>query len=456
MSNEATVDNWVGGPVNCSEVDQHCEFDHQCDLACHTLYSENDIEMTKFRCDPFYKRCAPVTVTTQSYVMAIEDLGRIHDRIKDMNDVPESFRWFVNHNGGKMFLLKRASFYDTLSYSLGDIDSRVGTTVENLIKIINDRTIKNLAERIERHLFSIDESVLSEEDFNTAHGWFLEIFGEYYNDNNNDVGQGTFSSFEAFLSFIAPERFNIDNTIRARRSAGKEEIILEDPRVLNNEVDMYGNPRPIGGAAVTPATRRGGRRGVGGGLRPIRRINRRRRRRRRRRQRRDVSGNLISLVDVDGDNIDNLCNEEMNAGRAEAIYQDEQTLELVAVCTCIYPEYLSGPTCHQEINAYVVDYEEWRLTGTPKFLVDPIRDFKDAERVCNKNNDQVAKYLEEKRAFVCIPKPDMFRTALNYAGSYEPSLIIDSVDDLLRYEPEGFNYNWAYLDAIGRLRGEHT
>lgn len=454
MSNEAVMDNWVGSPVNCSEVDQHCEFDHQCDSACRTLYSENGIEITRFRCDPIYKRCAPITVTTQSYNMAIEDLAKIHDRIKDVNDVPEAFRWFVNHNGGKMFLLKRAAFYDTLSNSLGDIDSRVGTTVEDLIKTMNERTTNNLADRIERHMLSLDVSVLSDEDFGKAYEWFEELFGDRDDNGGDEV---SFYSFEDFLAFIAPEMRNTDvegDTIRTRRSAAGEEVVLEDPRILNNQVDMYGNPRenPSGGGPgpATSSTSRGGG-GRGGGLRPVR-INRRRRRRNRRRPKRDVSGNII-LEDDEGEN---LCNEAMNAGRAEAIYEDDLTLERAAVCTCIYPEYLSGPTCHQEMNAYVVDYEEWRRTGVPKFLVDPVRDFKDAEKICNKNNDQVAKYLEEKRAFVCTPKPDMFRTALNYAGSYEPSLIIDSVDDLLRYEPEGFNYNWAYLDAIGRLRGEHT
>lgn len=89
MASSTALDNWVARQQNYSEVDQHCEFDHQCDCACRAIYSENDTEIVKYVCNRNYKRCSPVTVSTQSCVMAIEDLEKLNRRVlKDKEDAP--------------------------------------------------------------------------------------------------------------------------------------------------------------------------------------------------------------------------------------------------------------------------------------------------------------------------------------------------------------------------------
>nr|GBG35377.1 wsv306-like protein [Hemigrapsus takanoi nimavirus] len=96
--------------------------------------------------------------------------------------------------------------------------------------------------------------------------------------------------------------------------------------------------------------------------------------------------------------------------------QCSRTLEQKRVLPCVTAyTHLSGPTCHQEMNRY----QRWRTTVYPRFLFDPMKYCKEAEAVCaGLNNNHGAKYIEEKRAFVCIPKAAMIKTALTFAGFY--------------------------------------
>ena len=149
-----------------------------------------------------------------------------------------------------------------------------------------------------------------------------------------------------------------------------------------------------------------------------------------------------------------LCNERMHAGRAEAIYRDETTGEHLALCACTYPEYLTGPTCHQRTYRFVIDYDKWSRTGWPEFLVDPVKHFSKADAVCRDlKRNAVAEYSLRDRAFVCTTIADLTKTALTFRGPHEPSLIMER--DINRAEnapSKRFGPNWAYVNFLERIR----
>ena len=157
--------------------------------------------------------------------------------------------------------------------------------------------------------------------------------------------------------------------------------------------------------------------------------------------------------------VDNLCNEKNNAGRAIAIFNthgDGEKDESLPLCACIYPEYLSGPTCRQRMYRYVIDYERWEKTGNPKFLMDPVNDFEEADRVCKGlERSATAAYNESKKAFVCITVADMVKYALTFRGPYEPSLFIerdiDQVENECITRISNFGVNWNYVDLLNRI-----
>lgn len=140
----------------------------------------------------------------------------------------------------------------------------------------------------------------------------------------------------------------------------------------------------------------------------------------------------------------NLCNENMAAGRAVAIYKGENPDDVTAACVCTYPEYLTGPACKHRTYNYVVDYDKWERDGYPTFLVDPGLDYAAAEKVCAELQvAATAVYEHRTRGFQCMPLPGFIGRSLQFRGPYEPALVMGEHSD-------------PYYDLIGRLTKNKT
>nr|BDT63539.1 MAG: wsv306-like protein [Pasiphaea japonica whispovirus] len=126
-----------------------------------------------------------------------------------------------------------------------------------------------------------------------------------------------------------------------------------------------------------------------------------------------------------------LCDKEMHAGKAKAIYKNLVSGKYISKCTCLYPKYHTGPTCKQKTYCYVIYHDKWQTTSHPNFLHDPIQHFQIAEDVCRelKNNTR-AIYNPKRGHIVCPPILKLVkialthRVALTHRGFHKPCFII--------------------------------
>nr|BDT62562.1 MAG: wsv306-like protein [Metapenaeus ensis majanivirus] len=145
------------------------------------------------------------------------------------------------------------------------------------------------------------------------------------------------------------------------------------------------------------------------------------------------------------------CNEEMNAGIMMAAYQDNDG-NILPICVCTYPYYLTGPTCKHRTYNRVVDYELWEKTGYADFLTDPFNDYKKANRICkSKTINTTAVFDERDGCFYCQPLAAHFAQSLQMRGPYEPALILDKdyIDSL--NVNQSFKINIDYLDLLNKF-----
>lgn len=375
--------DWVTKRTNCEVFDVHCETDKDCDMGCKTtLYSG---ELTRFVCNDQTTRCNRVVYNSYSYEQAAKDLANILGRINSdgvyASLIPPDFMWFLKHNNGRLFVSKRAAFYDLVSLGLGQLNN-----VDTLVEIMERRTAKALRERLFRQLDLVEVNDSSQ--YRKAEKWILEVTAE---DKEEEEEGAVDVSFEHFLRNVLG-----DSTISELSG-------------------LEADPSPVVLKKVSPSKMRQA---------------------------------------LTNEGPEYLCNEGMNAGRAEAVFQDRTTGERLAVCSCTYPEYLSGPTCQQRMYRYVIDYDKWAKTNWPEFLTDPVKHFIKADNVCRGlGRNAVAEYSTTGRAFVCVTVADLTKSALTFRGPYEPSLIMErDINKAENAASESFGVNWEYVNFLGRLQ----
>nr|BDT62687.1 MAG: wsv306-like protein [Metapenaeus ensis nimavirus]GBG35493.1 wsv306-like protein [Metapenaeus ensis nimavirus] len=422
-----SIHPWVVDKTDCSVFDVHCETNRDCSVACKILHSEDGHEIVTFMCNKDSGRCNPVIHSSWSMVKAAEDLARIKKHLAEFRDIPETFVWFIEHDGGKLFVSKRARYYDTLALAiggLGDIDELARDIRLSIAKTLR----KNLGKKLE--MFGIS---LSEEKHLKVLGWINEITAEASIDYAESLESLNINGTRKKMSlkeFLDDMTGGVKYHDRIKKVTANNDILAkeleenEDGKREENEPLTDIEPQ-LTLVSMTRARKESSL------LREI--------------------GENAPLIDSRSNEY--LCNEEMHAGRAEAIYIDESSKELVAVCACTYPEYLVGPTCHQRTYRYVIDYEKWTRTGFPEFLTDPVKHFKKAESVCaQQGNSTLAVYDPEHRAFVCAPIAEVVKTALTFRGPHEPSLIIERDINKPQNAPsKTFGVNWSYVNLLERI-----
>nr|BDV49833.1 MAG: wsv306-like protein [Penaeus semisulcatus pemonivirus] len=152
-----------------------------------------------------------------------------------------------------------------------------------------------------------------------------------------------------------------------------------------------------------------------------------------------------------------MCNEEMNAGKTIAVYQGIASEQRTAVCVCTYPEYLTGPACKHRTYHHVIDYEQWEKQGYPTFLTDPFADYEAADKVCQSLAvASTAVYDENNKGFLCDTLAGRIGSSLALRGPYEPGLIMDST--ILKESMESsksaladYTVNSSYIDLLSKL-----
>lgn len=372
-------------------------------------------------------------LNTTSVQRAICDLDRISKRIKEdpmfKETIPPDFLWFMEHNDGNLFVTLRANYYDFMTQALGkvtDLDMVTETMEKQSANILRDR----LYDKLDAAIVSIKGTDLSK-----AMAWIVHMTkeaGQPRGDEDSDLDE----DFDGDLHFGYKDYIFHKKKKVPRIQTGDLIDVITGHYDSDDGTDLL-RARTIGRPSST--------------LRHISRSIMRRK---------IVKPKLSSLVrgrdrmEVASD--ERLCNEEMNAGRAEALYQEEETEEYFAVCSCHYTKYLTGPMCKHRTYRFVIDYDKWERTGYPEFLVDPIAHFSKAEKVCKDlDTNSRAVYDSSNKGFLCAPVSELVKGALTFRGSHEPSLFIEREINKESNAPSSqFKINWKYLDLLGRIREE--
>lgn len=436
--NNNAFHGWVTGKTKCDVFDTSCGSDKDCDMACHTLHSEDGREITKFVCNFDSGRCNRVVYSADSYAKASRDLANIlrlisTDRIY-VDLIPENFMWFIKHNNGRHFVDKRAAYYDLMGLALGQIEN-----TEALVAIMERRTAESLRDRLYRQLDSAAVD-LSTDQFRKVDGWIRDVTAEAP-DTDTDDFDGTEgasvvtpldSSLRHFLNGVTGYSSTFPQPASDDVTGRLDSHVEEDAKLAR--IVAQGLEGEIEEQPRVPVT--------------LKRVGKKKLRKEERAAQAATHANLIRMQRPD-----NLCNERLHAGRAEAIYEDQETKERVAVCTCVYPEYLTGPACHQRTYRFVIDYDKWAKTGWPEFLTDPIHHFEKADDVCRGlGRNATAEYSRVDRAFVCVTIADVVKNSLTFKGAFEPSLVIERDVNKAENSPyETFGPNWKYVNLLERV-----
>nr|BDT63020.1 MAG: wsv306-like protein [Trachysalambria curvirostris nimavirus] len=434
-----SIHHWVIDKSDCDVYDVYCETNRDCGASCKTLHSEDGREIIRFVCNKESGRCNRLVLSARSVAKAAEDLARIKKHLSDFREVPDTFLWFIEHDDGRLFVSKRAAYYDTLALTIGGLGD-----INDLALDIKKRIATTLRSRLYRKLKSLGGD-LTRDERQRALKWINDITveAEDYEYDRLDSVRNPTVSLSALLKQVTgnykydslhpqatiDDTFSIDIKEEGGDNDGNGEE-QEEPQSVSATSSLTPEDRPEIEPRLSLITLGGARKES---------------------LRRSIAGESGMVSEAQP--TEYLCNEEMHAGRAEAIYMDENSKELVAVCTCTYPEYLVGPTCHQRTYRYVIDYEKWSKTGYPEFLTDPVRHFKKAEDVCKGlGNNTLAVYDSRHRAFLCAPVAEIVKTALTYRGSHEPCLIIEhDVNNPNNAPSKGFGVNWPYVNLLERI-----
>lgn len=355
--------NWSASKIDCASVDCHCTVDRDCAAACHNQNSLNSHEVIAFRCNKTTLRCEGRVVSSIAYDMAVEDLGRLRNK---MDKLPDNLKWYLQANDGRMFVVPRARYYEKKAIQLAWVND-VKDKTASMRKKSAARSRDALMQRLEK----LD---LNETDYQIALEWILEITidGQDYEETGTEESY----NFSNYLSSIL----------------GADTVEHHQPSVKNHPLKLA--PYKM-----------------------------------------------------------DLCNEEMNAGRTIAVYQGMGEEDKIPMCVCTYPEYLTGPACKHRTYHHVIDYNKWERDNYPTFLVDPIIDYKSAEKVCRELPvASTSVYDEIGRGFFCIPLADWIGRSFTYRAPYEAGIIMDS--SLVTNETVNNEYvvNSSYLDLLERLK----
>lgn len=407
--------DWVVSKTDCEVFDVHCETDRDCGAACENTYSVDGKEVTKFSCNQQSGRCARSVYSASSLERAANDLGHIIGIIKKNpkleEELPESFLWFINHNGGDLFVNKRAAYYDTMHLSIGKLDN-VDTLAQGLDKRMASSLREHLLRKLDSILLQIDKV-----KYEKAKKWILDITQEAGTEEDN----------------------------KEEEDAKKEDQSLSVSEIVDVLTGTH-NPMPLRARGfiqkkIYPLSRNELRELALKELFPE-----------------ETTSPQVLSRQHDVSTREDLCNESMNAGRAESIFSDPDSGEYVATCACLYSEYLTGPACKHKTYRYVIDYDKWKRTGRPEFLTDPVLHFKKAEAVCKSTNPNLrAIYSPDNKGFLCAPVAELVKTALTFRGSHEPSLIVErDINQAENLPSNSFGVNWPYVNLLNRIQDQYT
>ena len=436
---------WAAGKTNCEVFDVSCETDKDCRAACEILFSEDGGEITKFVCNKDCGRCTRWVHNSDSLKKAAEDLSRIKKRISHDETfkamLPDTFLWFLNHEGGNLFVSKRAAYYDVMGLAIGSLENS-----DDLVKNIERQTAETLRDRLHTKLDKVVNSV-TEDEYARALKWIMDVTEEA-SEVEGGVGEPRELSIP-FKNFVK----QVTGAYRVGKSRGKKATSVEGDvtPVEDGEEDDDGEEWDTDGEdedleRILPGFMRESKPAIGLVLKPVTKS-----------KMRDVTLHGMAVAEQ-GSRMkaptEFLCNEGMHAGRAEAVYTESESGDHIAYCVCQFPEYLVGPTCQQRTYKYVIDYEKWAETGYPEFLVDPVKHFEKAENVCKGlETNSRAVYDSLNNAFVCAPIAELVKTALTFRGPHEPTLIIERDINKAENAPsKSFGVNWSYVNLLERIR----
>nr|QVW09847.1 MAG: hypothetical protein OJPGDAPP_00079 [White spot syndrome virus] len=449
--------DWVVSKTDCEVFDVHCETDRDCGAACENTYSVDGKEVTKFSCNQQSGRCARSVYSASSLERAANDLGHIIGIIKKNpkleEELPESFLWFINHNGGDLFVNKRAAYYDTMHLSIGKLDN-VDTLAQGLDKRMASSLREHLLRKLDSILLQIDKV-----KYEKAKKWILDITQEAGTEEDNkeeedakkeDQSLSVSEIVDVLTGTHDPMPLRARGFIQKKiyplsRDAKKEDQSLSVSEIVDVLTGTH-DPMPLRARGfiqkkIYPLSRNELRELALKELFPE-----------------ETTSPQVLSRQHDVSTREDLCNESMNAGRAESIFSDPDSGEYVATCACLYSEYLTGPACKHKTYRYVIDYDKWKRTGRPEFLTDPVLHFKKAEAVCKSTNPNLrAIYSPDNKGFLCAPVAELVKTALTFRGSHEPSLIVErDINQAENLPSNSFGVNWPYVNLLNRIQDQYT
>nr|BDV49931.1 MAG: wsv306-like protein [Metapenaeopsis lamellata majanivirus] len=392
---------------NCGSVDIFCLDDKDCFLHCasaaHNISSHSTIfdddehsVVSIYTCNKSTKKCEPNNTQKGFYDMALNDF---HKLIEKKDKIPKSLYTFLNIYGGKKFIQARARFYEILSLHLCD--------GEKLDKIIQSIKIDHAKERKAYLYNKIQQlkntgTVSDQKEIQQMLNWAFPSSHLSLPNSNYTI------TMENYLKNIFGKNI----------VSGNKKIIIRDIEHDNKRGEysalvakMHENHYPSSNS--------------------------------------NNNNNDINIKEPHKF----YCNEEMGAGIMMAAFKDENNI--LPICVCLHPEYLTGPTCKHRTYTSVIDYDLWEETGIPEYLTDPINDYRKANNICKKTTPNTTAVFDERESggkFKCQPLAAHFAQSLQLRGPYEPALVLDrDFIDSLNNNRQGFKVNIDYLDLLRKF-----
>nr|BDT62850.1 MAG: wsv306-like protein [Metapenaeus joyneri majanivirus] len=400
---------------NCATVDILCTNDKDCHLHCNsstTHTNSHDTTMDKHEdstviinlCNNTTKRCEPNLIRKGFYDMAVDDLRKL---IQIEKMIPKAMRDYIKTNDGKRFIAARARFYENLSFHLKE-----GAILNAAIQRIRDEHKKHRKNYYLHRLQEINKTTKEDDDNNNN-------INNNNNNNNNNIDTSLYMKQLFGHTAVLPE--NKNNTTLVRD--------LEYDKKRGEYCNLVATNAPTTTSLSKKKTNKNSKLFLNSSSSPP----------------------LSSSSSSSSSPLQFHCNEEMNAGIMMAAYRDDDG-NILPICVCTYPYYLTGPTCKHRTYNRVVDYDLWEKNGYPDFLIDPFNDYTKANNICkSKTINTTAVFDERDGCFYCQPLAAHFAQSLQMRGPYEPALILDKdyIDSLNRNQR--FKINIDYLDLLGKF-----
>lgn len=402
---------------NCSKVQVTCQTDNDCTLLCNSIPQANNFgRAVQFTCSDATKFCEANVVDSTFYNLALSDHAFL-SKESVLARLPQQYRDFVVDSEGKKFVLARARYYANVARKI------VTWTDDKFYSELNKMKRRIALDERRRVLLALDFEEAFTDELDQSH-------------KTQEFVRVLLRAVNLCLRHSEDERFkSTRELIREKYNVG---MSFEQVRAI-----------ATGRGAERPATTK-----TEGSWR-AQRLNALLYHRSRLLPRTPSMKTTATTALA----TDNECNEDMGAGMLLARFENENDpTQTVALCTCHYPNLLTGPACKHRTYEVALDYGSWETAGSnPPFLT-KAEDFESARTVCKglaPNTTPVYSPSSGDEFYRCRPIAERFGELVLGRSETHPPEIFDS-DFLLSLERfarenKTLRFNRDYVDLLKTL-----